>query len=536
MNSKTTTLPEPGPALPHVAPSDTLSPAERYQELFVDVQMGGIFDDCKTFVDCVPSDDPARILERYRREKSEHGFDLSRFVRAHFECRQIHESHYQSDPDQSLTDHIDTLWDVLTRHPHEHPAHSSLLPLPYDYVVPGGRFDEMYYWDSYFTMLGLAESGRPHLLRTMANNFAYLIDTYGHVPNGTRTYYLSRSQPPVFALMVKLLEDRGVGHALDHLPQLKREYAFWMRGAQDLKSGDAHEHVVRLDDGSLLNRYWDLRAEPREESYREDVATAARSSRPADEVYRDLRAAAASGWDFSTRWLDGADDLATIRTTSLAPVDLNAFMFTLEHTIAHLARRSGDLATAETFDRHAESRRKAISQHMWDAREGAFFDLDIEREQCRQCLTAAAAVPLFTGLATQAQADASAQTLRQRLLQEGGLGTTEYDSHEQWDRPNGWAPLQWMAVMGLRRYGEMRLADSIAHRWLHTVGAVYEHKAKLVEKYVLHEISGQSMGGGGEYPLQDGFGWTNGVTRRLLHEDPRHHAHGCRAGRVRPRS
>src|SRR5690606_8910953 len=121
-----------------------------------------------------------------------------------------------------------------------------------------------------FTMLGLDVSGRRDLLRAMADNFAYLIDTYGHIPNGNRTYYLSRSQPPVFALMTDMFEACGIRNALDYLPQLRKEHAFWMDGADALQPGESHRRCVRLADGTLLNRYWDDRDTPREESYRED--------------------------------------------------------------------------------------------------------------------------------------------------------------------------------------------------------------------------------------------------------------------------
>ena len=152
------------------------------------------------------------------------------------------------------------------------PRYSSLLPLPQPYVVPGGRFREIYYWDSYFTMLGLEESGRRDLVVDMVHDFAYLIDTYGHVPNGTRTYYLSRSQPPFFFEMVGLLSSDDPARAfVRYLPELKREYAFWMEGAQSLRRGRAHRRVVALPDGSILNRYWDDRDTPRDESYREDT-------------------------------------------------------------------------------------------------------------------------------------------------------------------------------------------------------------------------------------------------------------------------
>ncbi len=153
----------------------------------------------------------------------------------------------------------------------------------------------------------------------------WLIETYGHIPNGNRTYYLSRSQPPVFALMVELFEEDGVRGAKRYLDHLKMEHAFWMDGAESLIPHQAYRHVVRMPDGSLLNRYWDDRDTPRDESWREDVETARHSGRPANEVYRDLRAGAASGWDYSSRWLRDITRLASIRTTQFIPIDLNAF-------------------------------------------------------------------------------------------------------------------------------------------------------------------------------------------------------------------
>ncbi len=339
-----------------VCAADTLSPADRYQELFVDVQMGWVFDDSKTFVDCAPRDHPERILEAYRRQRCRAGFDLAGFVHEHFEVFRHSPEAFESDPDNTLTEHIDRLWDVLTRRPQQHPRRSSLLPLPHDYVVPGGRFTEMYYWDSYFTMLGLHESGQCDLLRAMADNFAYLIDTYGHVPNGNRSYYLSRSQPPVFALMTDLFEERGIHRASDYLPQLRKEYAFWMEGAEELRPGDAHRRCVRMPCGLVLNRYWDDRDIPREESYREDVHTARDSDRPAHEVYRDLRAGAESGWDFSSRWLDDPRRLSSIRTTAILPSDLNAFLFKLEAQIARLSAIKGDEEAADEFRRRAAAR------------------------------------------------------------------------------------------------------------------------------------------------------------------------------------
>ena len=524
---------------------DALTPADRYEELFVAVQQGRVFDDSKTFVDCAPMGTPADILAAYRAESAVPGFDLSRFVHAHFRSLQPEPTEYESVPGQPLREHIASLWPVLTRHPQAHPPASSLLQLPHPYVVPGGRFGELYYWDSYFTMLGLAADGHKPLLAGMVENFAYLIDTYGHVPNGTRTYYLGRSQPPMFALMVELALEQGVCHATALLPQLRQEHAWWMRGAVGLPIGQACDRVVRLADGGLLNRYWDDRDAPREESWLEDVTTARGSQRAPAQVYRDLRAACESGWDFSTRWLaepaagvtrqDEAAgcSLASICTTDILPVDLNALLYRLERQIASLAQQTGDAATARTFEEHAKRRRAAIQALMWDDEHAAYFDHDWRRDARRSCLTAACAVPMFVGLCDDGQAAALAHTLKQRLLAPGGLSTTECRSDQQWDRPNGWAPLQWMAVQGLRRYGQYELADTIAHRWLSTVAALYEREGKLVEKYALRTVEHDSThgGGGGEYPLQDGFGWTNGVTAAMLALYPAHTAHDCRAHR-----
>ncbi len=532
---------------------DALTPADRYQELFVAVQAARVFADSKTFVDCAPRGAPEAILAAYRAQHRMPGFDLAAFVAAHFEVLQPSPSAYVSVPGQPLAAHIDDLWPVLTRQPLDHPPRGSLLQVPHPYVVPGGRFGELYYWDSYFTMLGLAASGRTGLLHDMVANFAHLIDAHGHVPNGTRTYYLSRSQPPLFAFMVELAQELGGVDATEYLPQLRQEHAWWMRGGTSLAPGAAAGRVVRLPDGTVLNRHWDERDTPREEAWLEDVQTARASGRDAAEVYRHLRAAAESGWDFSTRWLaepvrcapcvegavagrSEAASLAGICTTDMVPVDLNAFLYKLETLIATLSARVGDAAGAGEFEARAAARKAAVIAWMWDAAQGAFFDHDWRLGRRRTGLTGACVAPLFSGLAEPVHAQALAVTVGRRLLAPGGLSTTECASDQQWDQPNGWASLQWMAIRGFQDHGQTGLARTLAHRWLATVAAVYEREGKLVEKYALRQQEHHSTagGGGGEYPLQDGFGWTNGVTRALLAAHPQHTAHGCVAHSAAP--
>ncbi len=188
-------------------------------------------------------------------------------------------------PNQTLREHIDWLWPELTRTNTTAPPHSALIPLPKPYVVPGGRFREGYYWDTYFTMLGLQEAGREDLVDDMLDNFAYLIDTVGHIPNGNRTYYVSRSQPPFFSYMVELAATKeGEGVYQKYLPQLRSEYRYWIQGAESLQPNNAVRNVVMMPpDRTVLNRYWDKRDTPRDKSYLEAVQTAAMvTNRPAN--------------------------------------------------------------------------------------------------------------------------------------------------------------------------------------------------------------------------------------------------------------
>jgi len=496
------------------------SPADLYGPLFEAVQSQKIFPDGKTFVDAVPRIPVERILADYAAAQPPDRSTLKAFVEARFVIPgDTTAGDTQPVPQGlSLKAHIAALWPVLTRPPLTPEPGSSALALPAPYVVPGGRFREIYYWDSYFTMLGLKADGQQPLIESMVENFEALIAVHGHIPNGARTYYLSRSQPPFFALMVGLSERTDPVSRRRQLDAMRGEYAFWMSGASCVTVTAPCEHVVRMPDGSLLNRYWDARGTPRDESWAEDVATAALAAdRTPTEVYRELRSGAESGWDFSSRWLDDADNLATIHVTDIVPVDLNSLIWSLEIRIAAHCRELADRACAHDFDKRAEDRRQAVHRYLWSAGERRFGDWDRRTGRMTSHMSAAGLYPLFVGLATPRQADGVARSTREQLIAPGGLRTTVISTGQQWDQPNGWAPLQWVAVSGLDRYGHRDEADTVASRWLATVERVYGETGKLLEKYDVEE---RRPGGGGEYPLQDGFGWTNGVTRALMDRDP----------------
>src|SRR6266568_5902021 len=310
----------PSTALQQPAGVARYNPARDLGPLFQDVQLSGIFADSKTFVDARPLLVPAEIAAAYASARSSASFSLRTFVERHFELPQPVGEGFSTDTTQSMEEHIRALWPVLTRRPDTSDARSSLIPLPRPYVVPGGRFREIYYWDSYFTMLGLIASGRTDLVRSMLDNFAYLIRTAGHIPNGNRTYYLSRSQPPYFAAMVGLYAAAtDTAHAVQYLEALEAEHAFWMNGAERLAPGpgQAYRRVVRLREGGpLLNRYWDDLPQPRPEAYRPDYEIAQTLPEARREsFYRNVKATAESGWDFSSRWMRDPKDLRTLETT-----------------------------------------------------------------------------------------------------------------------------------------------------------------------------------------------------------------------------
>ena len=489
----------------------TLSP-HLIGELFEAVQRRGVFEDSKTFVDTVPLDDPETIRRRFRERRTDADFDLDTFVHRHFA---VDDDRDRPDllADRTMEEHVRLLWGHLTYDPGEHSG-SSLISLSDAYVIPGGRFRELYYWDSYFTAEGLAVSDRYDLIEGVLDNFASLVDRFGFVPTANREYYTSRSQPPLFYRTVDVLaRERGVDGVRPYLDSLALEHRFWMDGEDEIDPWSAHRRTVRLDD-AVLNRYWDDLAAPRKEAYREDVAVADMADRPHTDVYRNVRAACESGWDFSSRWFEPGEGIESVHTTELVPVDLNAFLFGMERRLAVWFAETGHPGAAAEYEDRAAKRRRALDQRCWDADRGFYFDFRWTTRERTDRWTLAAVAPLFVGAASTEQAAAVAERLRGRFLAEGGLTTTLTESGEQWDRPNGWAPLHWMAVVGLERYGHGDLAAEVADRWLATNRTQFERSGKMLEKYDVRDPTAEA--GGGEYELQDGFGWTNGVALALI--------------------
>lgn len=511
--------------------------------------MGRVFPDAKTFVDCLPRYSPKEINAKYDQQKDQPGFSLEKFVLEYFELPVKQSTNYHSDTNKTVEENIETLWDMLTRQPDTKAG--TLIPLPYPYVVPGGRFGEVYYWDSYFTMLGLKVSGKNAMLENMVKNFSYLVDTLGYIPNGNRSYFIGRSQPPFYSLMIKLLaginvrlparavtdgsparmtparmnlsgwrsDGDAVGQGKDvlltWLPQLEKEYAFWMKGHEGLnETNPALHHVVRMPGGETLNRYWDEQDTPRPEAYREDVELAHQSGQEQKKIFRHLRAGAESGWDFSSRWFKDKNKFTSIHTADIIPVDLNCLLLHLEQTIAEAYRVQENFEAAEQYESSGEKRKEAIQKYCWNNQEGFYFDYDFTEKKQKQSVTLAGLFPLYFNIATEEQSKHVATIIKDRFLKPGGVVTTLEITGQQWDAPNGWAPLQWITITGLENYGYTELANEITERWIRLNTDVFKRTGKLMEKYNVENTHLEA--GGGEYAGQDGFGWTNGVLLALI--------------------
>jgi len=486
--------------------------------LFHDVQLSRIFADSKTFADACPKHSWSKIYTDYEIAKTTEKFNLTNFIHQHFVIPKTILLTKDTDS-TSVKTYIESLWPKLEKQPDVLDS-SSLLPLSHSYVVPGGRFREIYYWDSYFTALGLNESSRPDLIKSMILNFIDLQNTLGCIPNGNRSYYNSRSQPPVLGLMVEMYLQNIPADQVDvrnqflkHCVQgMEKEYQFWMQGKDQLTAETAAiKRVVKMPNGVCLNRYWDDSSEPRPESYREDIEEAeniAAANRP--DFYRNIRAACESGWDFSSRWLADVDDLSTIQTTHIVPIDLNCLLYKLELLLSQFYTELGEKNLSLQFAEYAQVRCEAISHYFWNEQGCFYFDFDFVKGQQTATQSLAACLPLYCQIASKQQAKHVAQKLENSFLMEGGLVTTLNNSAQQWDAPNGWAPLQWFAVVGLMNYGFSPLSVKIMNRWMANVEQQFNADNNMMEKYNVQHS--QHVAIGGEYEVQHGFGWTNGVS------------------------
>jgi alpha,alpha-trehalase len=403
-----------------------------------------------------------------------------------------------------------------------------LLYLPQPYVVPGGRFNEMYGWDSYFIERGLLRDGKVEKARQLVDDHLYEVARYGMVLNANRSYYLSRSQPPFLTRMILAVYERT--HDRDWLrstlPAVERTYALWT-------------HEPHLVPATGLSRYWDFGSGPAPE-----VVSSERDAegRTHYERVRDyFRTHAVTDYDVA-QYYDRAHDALTplffkgdrsmresgfdpsnlfgqfnVDVIHYVPVCLNSLLYQLERDAARIAELLGDRTTVATWNARAERRRARIDRYLWDEQAGLYYNYDFQTGKRRPYDFATTFYPLWVGLASPEQARRVTANLP-RFEAACGLRTSTTTTGNQWDAPFGWAPLQLIAVEGLRRYGYREEADRLARKFVALVTDDFAQQGTIVEKYDV-ERCGSDVSGAIRFGYRSnevGFGWTNGTVLELL--------------------
>ncbi|XP_030833621.1 trehalase [Strongylocentrotus purpuratus] len=392
----------------------------------------------------------------------------------------------------------------------------SLIHVENPFIVPGGRFREFYYWDSYWIFKGLLLSEMTETVKGMLTNFVSISKSIGHVPNGNRVYYEKRSQPPFLipSVYLYLQATDDIETIRTFLPDLEIEYQFWMTDRAIDITKDANVYT--------LNRYNVNMGMPRPESYREDIETAdGKNEEEAAEVYSNLASAAESGWDFSTRWFRDGATLGSIRTKEIVPVDLNSVLCLSEWALYEMYNTTGNESKAATYLQAFNDRKRAISEVLWSEDEGAWFDYDIVDEDIVDQFYPSNIMPMWASCYDDTN-DIQQQVLdylkKEGVLEfPGGIPTSLTKSGQQWDYPNAWPPLQDIVIETLRKSDVEEANDyalKLAQNWTLTNWRAYKETDLMFEKY---DVEKQGVPGhGGEYAVQAGFGWTNGVIMSLL--------------------
>ncbi|KAI6706991.1 hypothetical protein NL676_009953 [Syzygium grande] len=405
---------------------------------------------------------------------------------------------------------VHALWRNLSRRVddavRERPDWHTLIPLPGPVIVPGSRFREVNYWDSYWIIRGLLVSKMYATAKAIVTNLIYLIEEYGHVLNGARIYYTNRSHPPLLSAMIRAIYEKthDKEFVAKCLPALLKEHEFWTSGF----------HQITVWDGECshnLSRYYAMWDKPRPETSTIDKKFASNISSTSEKqkFYRELATGGECGWDFSSRWMRNPEDITTLETTSILPVDLNIHILRMELDISFFGKIAGNHNIATQFLEASKAREKAEGQHWAAANQN-------------QNVFASNFVPLWMDAFNSDKnlVEKVAKSLRSSgLLHAAGIACSLTNSGQQWDFPNGWAPLQHMIAEGLARSGSSEarsLAEDIVIRWIRTNYVTYKKTGTMHEKYDVLKCG--NLGGGGEYMPQTGFGWSNGVVLTFLEE------------------
>ncbi|KRX02682.1 Six-hairpin glycosidase-like protein [Pseudocohnilembus persalinus] len=404
----------------------------------------------------------------------------------------------------------------------------------YPFVVPGGRFQEYYYWDNLWVLHGLIVSEMYQTAYNLVFNILDMIDQIGYMPNGSRIYYYNRTQPPVITQMVKVLYDAYINDGEDEKAQkllnysytiLKSEHEFFQR----------HNGIELEFDGqqkTTMNFYTSNLTSPRPESYRQDYELHLQNpQRDEKTLYKNLGAGAESGWDYSSRWFQDGENLGTINLLTIIPVDLNANMLKNEEILGQFAKNLGKQLDQQYFESLHQKRYKAINSLLFNEDKKQWQDYFYESGQNQQRFYASNYVQLInlkTGI-SDGELNPILTYLQENYVDKyvGGIPASEKITGQQWDLPNAWAPSQYYILEGLWKQPQnlkaQQLAKQISQNFLKNAFCSY-YNPDLSEKAIYEKYNSEQIGqpgGAGEYTIQVGFGWTNGTILRILQKYPK---------------
>ncbi|KAF2349624.1 Glycoside hydrolase family 37 [Trinorchestia longiramus] len=521
-----------------------------YGDLLKTVQLSHIYNDSKYFVDMPMKFEPEVVQVNFQKLMEDTGnnpssVQVEEFVSQNFDdpgaefedwtlgdwtqspafLNKIKDSNYRQ-----FASTLVGLWKDLGRKisstVSEEPQKYSQIYVENPVVVPGGRFREFYYWDSYWTLDGLLLSEMNVTVRGMLDNFLDLVRQYGLIPNGGRIYYIRRSQPPYLIPMVHLYVNAtgDLQFVRDNIELMEQEFNFWLNNRTTEVSVNGTTYT--------LAQYNSRVDGPRPESYKEDYESA--QNLPADQqtqLYVEYKSGAESGWDYSSRWFkkNGTNKgtLNDLAVTDLAPVDLNSLMCYNARLLSWYYDQLGNHLKAAQLEKQHQAFLRVINEVLWDDEDGVWYDFDIKTMQRRRYFYLSNLHPLWTESYKTEEAEEVVQKVVSYLQQQGvldyvgGVPTSRQNTGEQWDYPNAWAPLQHLVVNALQKHKHLHPdADNIslqlASKWVRSNWRGYEDTKAMFEKYNVNLVG--NPGHGGEYEVQLGFGWTNGVALRFMND------------------
>lgn len=553
------------------------------------VQSANIFNDSKTFVDMMQINSPNVTLDRFYRLMEKTNDDpsmeeLRSFVFNNFEPIGELEVYllpdYKPEPKlvkevknaavKHFTKSLIAVWPTLGRIVHPdvwaHPDQYSIIPVKRGFIIPGGRFRELYYWDTYWIIKGLLLSDMKETAKGMIENLLSMVERFGFVPNGGRIYYLNRSQPPVLSLIMAeyITNTRDYGFLRSNVGTLESELQFWLEkrtrnieidgknytlahfSSNNTKvdidedpenvykdpNADAVSKDVSMEKkrSKVVNRSYGAFGTPRPESYIEDIETCSiyKYHTERAKCYTEIQGGAESGWDFSSRWFfdskgDPTNQLQTIQSRRVLPVDLNAYLCRAFYELSQFYNTIGDSKKTNYWTEKYQHWMESIDKVLYNEEYGIWFDYDIELQKQRKIFYASNFAPLWTESydLTKAKEFGKRATIYLKqtgiISYAGGIPASLIKSGEQWDFPNAWPPLQEIVIMGLEKSGDeeaQQVARTFAKRWIESNIKSFIENKEMFEKY--DSVHPGQYGGGGEYDVQSGFGWTNGAALSLI--------------------